>query len=115
VKSPQTGTLRLFYRTSNDDFYVAYGPDALFVADNIFHTHSVIKYLGSGTKASGLPSVVLKTSVAHTLLRDALTVRQLRIEIWAPDAGQGKKSVKFHLHKEVLSKLASMLPCYIIF
>jgi len=82
----------------------------VFVADNIYHTHSVIKYLGSGTKASGLPSVVLKTSVAQTLLREALTIRQLRIEIWAPDAGQGKKAVKFHLDKEVLSERAACWP-----
>jgi hypothetical protein len=96
------GTLRLFHRVSNDDFYIAYGADALFVAQNVYHTNSVIKYLGAGGKA-GLPSVILKTSVAHSLLREALTVRQLRVEIWAPDPGQGKKVVKYHLDKEVSS------------
>ena len=35
------------------------------------------------------------------LLRDALTIKQLRVEIWVPEAGQGKKAVKFRLDKEV--------------
>jgi DNA mismatch repair protein MSH2 len=61
----------------------------------------VIKYLGLGGRAAGLPSVSLKTSVAHMLLREALTTKQLRVEIWVPEAGQGKKSVKFRLDKEV--------------
>jgi len=101
-KSPETGTLRIFCRTSGgDSFYAAYGADALFVAQNVFHTNSVIKYLGSGGRAAGLPSVSLKTSVAHVLLREALTTKQLRVEIWVPEAGQGKKAAKFRLDKEV--------------
>ncbi|KAF8962360.1 DNA mismatch repair protein [Flammula alnicola] len=100
-KSPSTGTLRLFSRTSGgDSFYAAYGPDATFVAQNVYHTNSVIKYLGTGGRSAGLPSVILKTSVAHVLLRDALTTKQLRIEIWVPEAGQGKKCAKFQLDKE---------------
>ncbi|KAF8656520.1 hypothetical protein AX16_002484 [Volvariella volvacea WC 439] len=96
-KSPETGTLRLFHRT---DFYAAYGPDALFVAQHTYHTNSVIKYLGAGGRASGLPSVSLKTSVAQMLLREALTVLQLRVEIWVPEPGQGKKCARFRLDKE---------------
>ena len=102
-KSPETGTLRLFFRpaTGNDSFYAAYGPDALFVAQHVFHTNSVIKYLGAGGPSARLPSVILKTTVAHVLLREALTSKQLRIEIWAPQPGQGKKCSKFRLDKEV--------------
>lgn len=96
-KSPETGTLRLFHRTGSDEFYSAYGPDATFVAQHVFHTNSVIKYLGSGGK---LPSVALKVSVAQTLLREALTTKQLRVEIWVPEPGQGKKQTKFRLDKE---------------
>ncbi|KAH9477925.1 DNA mismatch repair protein msh-2 [Psilocybe cubensis] len=99
-KSPELGTLRLFLRTSNDQYYAAYGPDAYYVAQNVYHTNSVIKYLGAGGRSSGLASVSMKVSVAHMLLRDALTTKQLRVEIWVPDAGQGKKSVKFRLDKE---------------
>lgn len=100
-KSPETGTLRLFLRTGSDSYYAAYGPDALFVAQHVFHTNTVIKYLGGGGPSSRLPSVILKTTVAHVLLREALTSKQLRIEIWAPEPGQGKKCVKFRLDKEV--------------
>ena len=102
-KSPETGTLRLFFRpaTGSDSFYAAYGPDALFVAQHVFHTNSVIKYLGAGGPSARLPSVILKTTVAHVLLREALTSKQLRIEIWAPQPGQGKKCTKFRLDKEV--------------
>ncbi|KAG6830769.1 hypothetical protein H0H87_007168 [Tephrocybe sp. NHM501043] len=99
-KSPETGTLRLFHRTGSgtDEYYAVYGPDALFVAQHTFHTNSVIKYLGS--RAGGLPSVILRTNVAQMLLREALTVKQLRVEIWVPEPGQGKKCSKFRLDKE---------------
>lgn len=101
-KSPETGTLRLFHRPgTNDSFYACYGPDAIYVATHIYHTNSVIKYLGAGGKAAGLPSVALKTTVAQMLLREALTSKQLRVEIWVPESGQGKRHAKFKLDKEV--------------
>ncbi|KAI5890640.1 DNA mismatch repair protein [Schizophyllum commune H4-8] len=99
-KSPETGTLRLFHRQGPDEFYSCYGPDALFVANYVFHTNSVIKYLGHGGRATGLPTVHLKTTVAQSLLRDALTVKQLKVEIYVPESGQGKRATKFHLDKE---------------
>ncbi|KAF8634825.1 hypothetical protein AX17_004076 [Amanita inopinata Kibby_2008] len=99
-KSPETGTLRLFHRTGADSFYAAYGPDALYVAQQVYHTNSVLKYLGAGGRTAGLPSVALKVTVAQTLLREALTTKQLRVEIWVPEAGQGKKCSKFRLDKE---------------
>ncbi|KAF4616671.1 hypothetical protein D9613_008625 [Agrocybe pediades] len=99
-KSPEAGTLRLFHRTvGGDSFYAAYGADALFVAQHWYHTNSVIKYLGAG-RPTGLPTVSLKTSIAYTILREALTTKQLRVEIWEPEAIQGKKSSKFRLDKE---------------
>lgn len=99
-KSPETGTLRLFHRTNGgDSFYGAYGPDALFVAQHVFHTKSVIKYLGTGARR--LESVSLKVSVAQMLLREALTSKQLRVEIYEPESGHGKKGTTFKLDKEV--------------
>ncbi|KAF7291906.1 DNA mismatch repair protein 2 [Mycena indigotica] len=97
-KSPETGTLRLFHRPV-DDYYQCYGDDALYVATNVFRTQSVIKYLGRGGKGVGLPCVSLKATVALTTLREALTSKQLRVEIWTPESGQ-KKLVKFRLDKE---------------
>ncbi|KAJ7138470.1 muts domain V-domain-containing protein [Mycena crocata] len=98
-KSPETGTLRLFYRPA-EDYYQSYGADATYIATHTFRTQSVIKYLGPGGRAAGLPCVSLKASVAQTLLRESLTSKQLRVEIWVPESGQGKKCTKFRLDKE---------------
>ncbi|KZT10399.1 DNA mismatch repair protein [Laetiporus sulphureus 93-53] len=95
-KSPETGTLRLFAR---GDYYSAHGPDALYVATHFYRTNTVIKYLGSGGRA-GLPSVTMNPGQAKSFLREALTARQLRVEIWEPEAGQGKKATRFKLDKE---------------
>jgi len=61
----------------------------------------VLKYLGAGGKTAGLPSVTLRPTVATSFLREALTSRQLRVEIWIPETGHGKKVSKFKLDKEV--------------
>jgi DNA mismatch repair protein MSH2 len=61
----------------------------------------VLKYLGAGGKTAGLPSVTLRPTVATSFLREALTSRQLKVEIWIPEAGHGKKVSKFKLDKEV--------------
>lgn len=107
-KAPEAdGTIRLFAR-SNEEFYTAHGPDALYVAQHVFHTNSVIKYLGAGGRATGLPSVNLRDSVAKTFLRDALTTKQLKVEIWVPE-GTGKKVTKFRLDKEVCSATAPFM------
>ncbi|OAX37509.1 DNA mismatch repair protein, partial [Rhizopogon vinicolor AM-OR11-026] len=96
-KSPETGTIRLFDRT---DYYSVHGPDAHYIATHVFRTNSVLKYLGAGGKAGGLPSVTLSHTLAHSFLRDALTSKQLRVEIWVPAPGQGRKASKFVLEKE---------------
>ena len=101
-KSPETGTVRLFDR---GDYYCAYGADARYVATHVFRTNSVIKNLGSGNKT--LPSVILREVQAKTFLRDVLTSKQLRVEIWTPAPGQGKKCVKFELDKEVRCRRSS--------
>lgn len=60
------------------------------VADNVYHTKTVIKYLGGRSSSSkhgnsaGLPSCTLSKAVATNFLREALTSRQLRVEIWTP-------------------------------
>lgn len=107
-KSPETGTIRLFDRS---EYYSLHGPDALYVAANVYRTNTVIKYLGAGGK-SGLPSVTLSSNNAKVFLREALTAKQLKVEIWAPEAGQGKRATKFRLDKEVrtLSLLAGYTP-----
>ncbi|OCB91766.1 DNA mismatch repair protein MSH2 [Sanghuangporus baumii] len=88
-------TIRLFDRR---DFFSAHGDDAMYIAMHVFRTQSVLKYLGSGGKASGLPSVTMSNNVATAFLRDALTALQLRIEIWTSEGG--KKNTKFKLDRE---------------
>ncbi|QRV82157.1 DNA mismatch repair protein MutS [Ceratobasidium sp. AG-Ba] len=80
-------TIRLFERP---DYYSAHGADATFVATHVFHTLSVIKQLGKGSDS--LPSVTLSSTVAKIFLREALTTRQLRVEIWAQESGKGKST-----------------------
>ncbi|POY74749.1 hypothetical protein BMF94_2225 [Rhodotorula taiwanensis] len=97
--SAPEGTVRLFDRS---DFYCAYGKDAYYVANNHYKTQNVIKFLGTptATDPDGLPSVSLSHAVAQAFLRDALTTKQLRIEIWEPEGGGvGKGTTKWALGK----------------
>lgn len=90
---------RLLSPNSQENF-VVYGPDALYIANHVYRTHSVIKYIGR--KDSLLPYVNLSSVVAKNFLREALTAKQLRVEIWGPEAGSsGKKYAKFQLSKKV--------------
>ena len=83
------GTVRLFDR---QDFYTVHGDDALYVADTVFKTQSVLRYLG-GTRAhdGGLPSCSLSPTAARAFLRDALTAKQLRVEIWSSGDAGGRR------------------------
>ncbi|KAG8862943.1 MutS-like protein [Tulasnella sp. 330] len=94
AKLPKKGadTIRLFDR---GDWYSVHGEDAQYVAMQVYRTNSVIKQLGK--KGALLPSVTMSQAVAKTFLRDALTVKQLRIEIWVPEGG---KKAKFTLARQ---------------
>nr|WJN24902.1 MSH2 [Tranzscheliella williamsii] len=90
------GTVRLFDR---NDFFSAHGDDALLIANVVFKTHSALKYLGSsGKDKRGLPSITLSIAAAKNFLRDALTSRQMRVEIWG-NAG-GKRNNQWTLLKQ---------------
>jgi DNA mismatch repair protein MSH2 len=94
TKAP--GTIRLFERAGDGGgFFSAHGDDALFVAQHFYNTNSVLKYFG-GKRA--VPSCTLSRVNAIAFLRDALTARQLKIEIWS---GGGKKSYDWKLSKQV--------------
>lgn len=87
-------TVRLFER---GDYYTAHGADAHFIAQEVYRTNSVIKSLGK--KAAPLPSVTLSSTLAKEFLRDALTIKQLKIEIWVPEGGK-KSAAKFELSRQ---------------
>ncbi|TPX77434.1 hypothetical protein CcCBS67573_g01330 [Chytriomyces confervae] len=88
-------TIRLFERAGGD-YYTAHGDDALFVADAVFKTSSVIKYWAGDSKSNGLPYVSISKLNSIALMRDLLLVKQKRIEIWEND---GKASKTFSLGK----------------
>jgi DNA mismatch repair protein MSH2 len=93
--------LRLIERPAQD-YYTVHGQDAVYVANQIFRTHSVIKHWGK--KNNSLPTVNLSHTVAKTFLREALTAKQLRIEIWIPEGGK-KNTSKFQISKKVQGSL----------
>ena len=71
------------------EYYTAHGKDADFVAQHVFKTASVIKTLGKGMRK--INSVVLRPIIAKSFLREALTARQMRVEIWAMEGGNKNK------------------------
>jgi hypothetical protein len=64
----------------------------------VYRTSSVIKQLGK--KGATLSSVTLSLTLAKEFLREALTIKQLRIEIWTPEGGK-KTASKYNLTKQV--------------
>jgi hypothetical protein len=51
----------------------------------VYRTSSVVKQMGK--KGATLSSVTLSLALAKEFLRDSLTIKQLRIEIWTPEGG----------------------------
>ncbi|WVQ85977.1 hypothetical protein IAT38_008145 [Cryptococcus sp. DSM 104549] len=100
------GMVRLFDR---GDYFSAHGADALLVANEVYKTTNVLKYLGSrpsssssSSSAKGLPSVTISTALTKAFLREALTTKQMRVEIYAPEAGAApgrKDHTKWQLSK----------------
>lgn len=82
------GLVRLFDRT---DYFSAHGPDALFIADHVYKTHNVLKYIGSSRRDGAMPSVSVSMTLAKEFLRECLTTRQMRVEIWEPETGSSGK------------------------
>jgi DNA mismatch repair protein MSH2 len=84
------------------------------IATQVYKTTNVIKYLGAGgaskiapstsnvngITAKGLPSLTLSMALAKGFLREALTSRQMRVEIWESSGGMRNAS-KWQLGKEV--------------
>lgn len=65
------------------------------MALHVFRTTQVVKVLGKGQRK--LNSVVLRPVLAKSFLRDALTARQLRVEIWSLE---DKKSNKWTMQRQ---------------
>lgn len=53
-------------------------------------TNTVLRFIGpKKNESEGLPSCTLSMATATSFLREALTSRQLRIEIYAREGGKG--------------------------
>lgn len=78
--------IRLFEVSENDyTAYRVYYDDAIYIADHVYRTRSVIKYLGKqpfGNYDKGLPYVLLKSTIVQPFLKDALLHLGIKIEIY---------------------------------
>ncbi|KAI9593906.1 putative DNA mismatch repair protein MSH2 [Syncephalis fuscata] len=88
-------TIRIFER-NNGDFYSVHGDDALYVANTLYRTTGVLKYLG-GNSTTGIPSCTLSKITAESFLRDLLMKYQQRVEIWTTES---KKTQSWYLYKQ---------------
>ncbi|EFP76252.2 DNA mismatch repair protein MSH2 [Puccinia graminis f. sp. tritici CRL 75-36-700-3] len=91
------GTLRIFEREKGE-FYTCYGPDAQYVATQFYRTNTVLRFIGPKTNGEpGLPSCSLSRTGAITFLRECLTSRQMRIQIYRSDQPSSKSSSSWSL------------------
>jgi DNA mismatch repair protein MSH2 len=60
-----------------------HGNDALYVAEHIAQTTSIIKYW-AGDINTGLKTAIISQKSAEVALREALLQKQMKIEIWKP-------------------------------
>ncbi|GAA5811327.1 hypothetical protein MFLAVUS_004760 [Mucor flavus] len=78
----EQGVINLFEREANGGtYYTLHGNDALYAADKVYQTTTVIKYW-FGDITTGLATTKLTDKVAKNFLRDSLLNKQLRIAIW---------------------------------
>ena len=65
MQAPPERTIRFFFRKKEGEFYTCHGDDAIYIAQECFHTMSVVKYLG---KNNELPSTPSRTPTSTRLL-----------------------------------------------
>jgi hypothetical protein len=79
MEAPADRTVRFFHRKKEGEFYSCHGDDAIYIAQECFHTMSVVKYLG---KNNELPAVTVSTANFNSFAAQLLTERQYRVEVW---------------------------------
>lgn len=95
---------RLLSVLTQQEYFSAHGPDALLIAHEVYKTTNVIKYLGQRGNTKGLPSVTLRNNLTKNFLRECLTTKQMRVEIYEPEEGAAGR--KNHA-RWILAKTAS--------
>ena len=78
MEAPPDRTVRFFHRKKEGEFYSCHGDDAIYIAQECFHTMSVVKYLG---KNNELPAVTVSTANFNSFAAQLLTERQYRVEV----------------------------------
>ncbi|KAJ3096621.1 MutS-like protein [Phlyctochytrium bullatum] len=91
------GTVRLFERAGGD-YYTAHGDDAIYVAETVYKTSSVLKYMGSGN--SSIPYCSISKLNAISLIRDLLLIKHKKVEIWEADGTRTKNASNFRLGRK---------------
>ncbi|ANB12773.1 mismatch repair ATPase MSH2 [Sugiyamaella lignohabitans] len=81
-------TVRVFERTEG---YTVHGEDAKYIAQTVYRTTSVLKYIG-GDSNHGLASCTLSVIVFKNFLKDALLSKALKVDIYTPVKGAGRNS-----------------------
>eukprot|EP00158_Paraphelidium_tribonemae_P007365 Partr_v1_DN28219_c0_g1_i2_m76157 putative DNA mismatch repair protein Msh2 len=81
LSSTSARTVRIFNR---GDYYTVHGSDAVWVADNVFRTSTVIKYFGK------LASVSLSQVAAESLMRQLLTDKLFLVELYENSSGASR-------------------------
>ena len=89
LASPQAGSSNLFRIFDRGDYYTCHGDEALFVADSVFKTRTVLKYFSSGN----LPYVTLTKLSGESLMRDLLLNKQHKVEMYVQAAAAGSWKV----------------------
>jgi len=84
MPEPASRTIRFFYRKKEGEFYSCHGEDAVYIAQECFHTMSVLKHIG---KNNELPAVAVSPSNFNSFVVQLLTERQYRVEVWADVKG----------------------------
>lgn len=74
------------------------------VADHVYHTKTVLKYLGTqkhdkNGEPLGLPSTTMSKAVAIPFLRDCVTIRQMRVEVYEIPSSSSSSSSRWQLSK----------------
>ncbi|KAJ3032339.1 MutS-like protein [Rhizophlyctis rosea] len=79
LEEKPASTIRLFER-NNGDYYSVHGEDAVYVAQNVYRTSSVLKNLGAD-----LPSCTISRLNTIAFLREILLVKLFRVEIYVSE------------------------------